>query len=101
MENKTKWNIFSIISFILILVLIAVLFPIQKALSNLFNYSPYPVLIWPLLSITMIVVNSLASKQARKMNEKGKGFAVAGIVLASILTLISIVITLASFAINL
>ncbi len=78
----------------------ALLFPIQKILSNLFNFNPYPILIWLLLSIIMIVVNSLGSKQAYKLNEKGKGFAISGIIMASLLTLISVIITLVSFAIN-
>jgi hypothetical protein len=101
MEVKSKLNLFSLIAFIITLVIIASFFPLLKLINTAVNFNPFYMLIWPFLAIVLIVINSLASKQARKMNEKGRGFAITGIVLSSLFALISIIMTLASFAINL
>jgi hypothetical protein len=100
MENAPKLNQFALISFIITLLLMVLIFPLLKLLNTLFNFNPLCVLVWPVLSIAMIVVNSLAAKSVRIKKEKGKGLAVGGIVLASLLTVGGVFFTLASFAIN-
>lgn len=101
MEVKTKMNLFSLVAFIITLVIIALFFPLLKLINTSVNFNPFYMLIWPFLAIVLIVINSLASNKARKMNETGRGFAITGIVLASLFTLINVIMTLASFAINL
>ena len=94
MENKKTWNLFSIIVFLVTLISPVFVYLLISLLLSQFPQSLFLVWIWPLLSIVLIVINIFVLKQAKRRQQKGKGFSIAGIVLAALFTLISILFSL-------
>jgi hypothetical protein len=86
--QPVKWNRLAIVTSILSLIQIPIYILVIRLMMDVKALVTIAVFVIPVITIGLLILNIIASRQVKKKGEKGKGIAIAGIVLSSISTLL-------------